>query len=68
MKGYVFYTAEGFTESPSSEQVENLQILGFENGNTEQEALYKLLQNNEWIELCGFDTTQILARQLATLA
>lgn len=66
MKSYVFYTAEGYTESPTGERVENLQILGFENGNTEKEALYNLMKNNEWIEMCGFDATQILARQLAT--
>ena len=66
MKSYVFYTAEGLTESPTGEIVDNLQILGFENGNTQKEALHNLMKNNEWIERCGFDTTQILAHQLET--
>ena len=46
MKNFVFYTAEGYTESPNGEQVENYQILGFESGNTQDEALQKLLKND----------------------
>jgi hypothetical protein len=64
MKSYVFYTSEGFTKSPSGEPVENLQILGFEQGTTKKEALQNLLKNNEWIEKSGFDVLKIHVRQL----
>ena len=66
MKSFVFYTAEGYTESPSGEQVENCQILGFEKGNTQEEALQKLLKN-DWIERLGFKRTEIIAQQLVAL-
>ena len=46
MKNFVFYTAEGYTESPTGVQVENYQILGFQSGNTQDEALQKLLKND----------------------
>lgn len=64
MKSYVFYTSEGFTESPLGETVENLQILGFEKGSTKKEALQSLLKSNRWIEKSGFDVLKIHARQL----
>ena len=66
MKSFVFYTTEGYTESPSGEQVENYQILGFEKGNTQEEALQNLLKN-DWIERLGFKRTEIIAQQLVAL-
>ena len=66
MKSFVFYTAEGYTESPFGEQVENYQILGFEKGNTQEEALQKLLKN-DWIERLGFKRAEIIAQQLVAL-
>ena len=66
MKSFVFYTAEGYTESPSGEQVENYQIIGFEKGNTQEEALQKLLKNG-WIERGGFKRTEIIAQQLVAM-
>ena len=38
MKEFIFYTFEGYTESPTGKMVENLQILGFEKGKNENEA------------------------------
>lgn len=66
MNKYIFYTLEGFTQSPTSEDCNNIQILGFENGNNQSEAMNNLITENKWIEKLGFDTTEIQAKQLLT--
>ena len=33
MNEYIFYTDEGYCESPNGTQTENFQVLGFEKGN-----------------------------------
>ena len=35
---YIFYSEDGYCESPTGEQVENFQVLGTTNGNNEQQA------------------------------
>ena len=65
MKRFVFYTSEGYTESPTREMVENLQILGFENGENEKEAFKSLIDNNQWILERGFNQNKIITMQLA---
>lgn len=66
MNRYVFYTFEGFTESPTNKECENIQILGFENGKNQSEAKNNLIKENKWIEQKGFDITKILSKQLLT--
>lgn len=61
MKEYVFYTHEGFTQSPTNIDVENLQILGFANGENYKIALNELLRQNPWILEYGFDPFRIKA-------
>ena len=46
---YLFYTSEGYTETPSGKPVENLQILGETEGTSLDEAYKKLLKDNHWI-------------------
>ncbi len=46
MDEYIFYTGEGYCESPNENKVENFQVLGFEKGQSKEEALCKLLENN----------------------
>lgn len=65
MKKFVFYSFEGYTESPNGQPVENLQILGFENGENECEAFKTLIRNNQWITESGFNKDKIMSRQLA---
>ncbi len=65
MKEYIFYTFEGFTQSPTGKDVENMQVLGFECGDSQESAKAILLSNNKWIEECGYDETKILSRQLS---
>ena len=42
MNTYIFYTDEGYTVSPNNEKLDNLQILGIEDGSTREEALANL--------------------------
>jgi hypothetical protein len=50
MKKYIFITSEGTTFSPNGDEVENMQVIGtVENVINEDEALKKLLIENEWI-------------------
>lgn len=54
VKNYIFITRDGNTQAPNNEHVENCQVLGFEEGNNEKEALEKLKQNNDWIFEAGY--------------
>lgn len=64
MKNFVFYTYEGYTESPMGKPVENMQLLGFETGKTYKQAKENLMSNCEWIEEIGFNFSKIEAQQL----
>lgn len=59
MSTYIFYTDEGYTIAPNGEELESLQVLGIEDGETEKEALANLYKNNEWIKNCGFSGLRI---------
>ena len=65
MKEFIFYTFEGYTESPTGKVLENLQILGFEKGKNENEAFIALINNNQWIIKSGFNKDKIISKQLA---
>ena len=65
MREFVFYTEEGYTESPTGKTVENLQILGFENGKNKDEAFKTLINNNQWIIENGLNKDKIICKQLA---
>jgi len=67
MKSYIFYTPEGSCLSPLDREVENLQVLGFESGETAQAALARLLDANPWIEHLGFNVGEIQSRELAAV-
>lgn len=67
MKTFIFYSLEGYTESPTHDEVENCQLLGEASGRTAKEALDHLVEKNGWIKECGFrlNEGQIIARELA---
>lgn len=54
MGTYIFYTDEGYTIAPNDEELDSLQVLGIEDGNSREEALANLYKNNEWIKENGF--------------
>jgi len=66
MNKYIFITTEGSTYQPNSDcsepDIENMQVIGFGQGNTVQDALRKLLELNDYL----FDTNfnEIFAIQL----
>ena len=66
MNEYMFYTFEGFTQSPNKTDCENLQILGFEKAENLEIAKSHLLANNEWILKYGFNTEKILSKKILT--
>lgn len=66
MNEYMFYTFEGFTQSPNKTDCENLQILGFEKAENLEAAKEHLLANNDWISKHGFDTEKILSKKILT--
>lgn len=66
MNEYMFYTFEGFTQSPDKNNCENLQILGFEKAENLEIAKKYLLVNNDWILKYGFDTEKILSKKILT--
>jgi len=64
MKTFLFYTADGSCFAPNGEQVATLQVLGFENGETADEALRALLEKNGWIEATGFSREEIWWKEI----
>jgi len=59
MARYIFYTDQGLTIAPNGEDVENFQIIGFEEGISEVDAFGNLLKNNDWIIEMKFSTDNI---------
>ena len=64
MKTYIFYTMEGYTESPTNERVENIQLLGRGVGKNKADALEAFLIQNPWITESGFKREEIIAEQV----
>ena len=62
MKKFIFITPEGETIAPNQNQIiENLQVIGIvENVNNSDEALKKLLIENDWIIDAEFNVAEWL--------
>lgn len=67
MKKYIFITAEGATEAPnSSYEVNNMQVIGIVKDVTnEDEALKKLLIENEWIIDAEFNIAEFIIYEIS---
>lgn len=67
MEKYIFIKTEGSTYQPNSDNpepnIDNLQVIGFAQGNTVQSAFGKLLELNEYLINTNFD--EIFAIRLA---
>ena len=67
MNDYIFYTLEGYTGAPNeSVVVDNCQVLGCASGSNAEEALQNLMLENTWIAEAGFETREIIVKQLLT--
>ena len=65
MKKYIFITPERNTFSPNGEEVENMQVIGIiEDVTNEDEALKKLLIENEWIIDAEFNIAEFIVYQI----
>ncbi len=64
MKRFIFVTPEGFTESPNGKAINNLQVIGFANGETETDAIKTLLMENEWIWDSGFNVAEFVGYEI----
>lgn len=65
MKKYIFITPEGNTFSPNGEEVENMQVIGIvEDVTNEDEALKKLLIENEWIIDAEFNIAEFISFEI----
>lgn len=66
MKKYIFITSEGNTFSPNGEEVENMQVIGIvENVINENDALKKLLIENEWIIDAEFNVAEFISYEIS---
>jgi hypothetical protein len=66
MKKYIFISPEGSTEAPnSSYEVNNMQVIGIvEDVTNENEALKKLLIENEWIIDAEFNIAEFICYEI----
>lgn len=61
---YIFYSEDGYCESPRGEKIENFQVLGITSGNNEQQAYENLLKENEWIKEYEFKESSIFYKMI----
>ncbi len=67
MNEYVVYTIEGYTSGPDSNvDIENCQVLGFVEGFSEEDAINKLFEQNEWLPKAGFTMGNAIAHPILT--
>ena len=64
---YLFYTSQGYTTAPDNSDVENLQVLGIERGDTFEIAFQNLIANNIWIIEKGYNLSQIIGKALVDI-
>lgn len=66
MKRYIFISPEGTTEAPNTlYEVNNMQVIGIvENVSNEDEALKKLLLENEWIFDAEFNIAEFICYEI----
>ena len=64
MRSFIFLTAEGHTYQPNSEAIEpdceNLQVIGFAEGEDAASAFENLVKENEWLAQTSFRQVQCL--------
>jgi hypothetical protein len=66
MKKYIFISPEGSTEAPNNlYEVNNMQVIGIiEDVKDEDEALKKLLIENEWIIDAEFNVAEFICYEI----
>lgn len=65
MKKFIFITCEGTTFSPNGSEIENMQVIGIvENVKNQDEAIKKLILENEWIIDTEFNIGEFLCYEI----
>lgn len=65
MKKFIFITTEGSTLSPNGNDVENMQVIGLvEDVSNQEEALIKLLIENDWIIDAEFNVAEFICYEI----
>jgi hypothetical protein len=65
MKKFLFITSEGNTFSPNGQEIENMQVIGLvENVLNEDQALKKLLIENDWIFSSEFNVAEFICYEI----
>lgn len=66
MRKFIILTTEGYTTAPNENyDVENLQVLGIvEKVKNEDEAIIKLLKENDWIIDAEFNVNEFIIYEL----
>ena len=65
MKKFIFITPEGNTTAPNGDEVENMQVIGIVKVVAdENEALKKLLLENEWIFDAEFNIAEFICYEI----
>ena len=65
MKRYIFITPEGTTNAPNGDEIDNMQVIGMvEDVSNEDEALKKLLLENEWIFDTEFNVAEFICYEI----
>lgn len=62
MRYFIFLTSDGSTNTATDINIDNLQVLGWSDGDDEQEAFNNLLKENE--HLSKYDYENISAMEL----
>lgn len=64
MNSFIFITTEGYTFQTNSHalepDIENMQVLGFANGENAASAFNQLVQENTWLRDTSFNEIQCL--------
>ncbi|MBL7887217.1 MAG: hypothetical protein JNJ52_10740 [Flavobacterium sp.] len=65
MKKFIFITSEGNTFSPNGSEIKNMQVIGIvENVKNQDEAIKKLILENEWIIDAEFNIGEFLCYEI----
>jgi len=55
MRYFIFLTQEGFTTTPTNNNIENLQVLGIAKGKNKKQAFENLIKENKYLLTAGYD-------------
>lgn len=64
MKEFIFYTSDGFTSDSNNKNVENMQILGFSDGENIQQAFENFKQENKWLD--NYSYSEIISQEVSS--